>query len=109
MNSSLTDATGLNMTNYFEELNTSESVKYSEIQFDSKYYDLENLNKSKIGNNNLEYKGIHINIHSLPSKFEQLKEPITNIGDLGIQLDFNLLCETFLSEPKCNLYKIPGY
>ena len=44
MNSSLTDAAGLNMNNYFEKLNTSESVTYSEIQFDSKYYDLENLN-----------------------------------------------------------------
>ncbi len=40
-----------------------------------------------------------------------MEELITNIpvGDLGIQLDFILSCEIFLSEPKYNMYKIPGY
>ncbi len=64
MNSSLTDGTGLNMNDYFEELHTSDSVTYSEIQ------QIQHLNESKLGSNNLEYNGIHINIHSLPSKFE---------------------------------------
>ena len=103
INRSLTEATGLNMNDYFEELNTSDSVAYSEIQFDSKYYYLENLNESKFGNIFLEYKGIYLNIHSPPSRLEQLKELITNICDLAFQLDFILLCETFLIEPKWNV------
>ena len=41
---------------------------------------------------------IHLNIHSLPAKHQQLELIIQNMNNKNIQIDFILLCETFLKK-----------
>ena len=49
-----------------------------------------------------KYCALHINIHSLPSKFDQLKHMIARLKDAGITVHFIMLCETFLLDAiKC--------
>lgn len=52
---------------------------------------------------------MHINIHSLPSKHDQLQLIIRRLNNLKIELDYILLCETFLNESNQALYNIEGY
>ena len=59
--------------------------------------------------NNCNYKTLHLNIHSLPAKFDNLKMLISELYSKGIEIDFILLCETFLSEYNAHHFKIPGY
>ena len=59
------------------------------------YYDI--YDSHKIGNNNLGYKytAIHLNIHSLPSKYDQLRNMLSELKDKNIAITFIMLCETF--------------
>ena len=52
---------------------------------------------------------MHLNIQSLPAKFDQLKLLISNLNDQHIYLDFILLCETFLTDNIANQFNISGY
>lgn len=55
-----------------------------------------------------KYNILHINIQSLPAKFDKLKELVTSFQEENIQLDFILLCETFLTDSNMKLFQIPG-
>jgi exonuclease III len=78
-------------------LNTSNSV----------YHD--DLSQFKLNNTSYKYSILHLNIQSLPAKFEKLKELIVTLSDKGAKLDFILLCETFLSDANTSLFDISGY
>ena len=52
---------------------------------------------------------MHINVRSLPDKFDKFKKFLTNLENEKIQFDAILLCETFLSDKNHYLYNIPGY
>ena len=52
---------------------------------------------------------MHINIRSLPDKFDKFKKFLTNLDNEKIQFDAILLCETFLSDNNHDLFNIPGY
>ena len=52
---------------------------------------------------------MHINIRSLPDKFDRLKKILTNLDNEKIQFDAILLCETFLTDTNHDLFNIPGY
>ena len=52
---------------------------------------------------------MHLNIHSLPSKYEQLQLIIRRLNETRIELDYILLCETFLNDNNQKLYNIDGY
>lgn len=52
---------------------------------------------------------MHLNIHSLPSKFSQLKEIISRFRDIQINMHCIMLCETFLTNNNHAFYTIPGY
>ena len=56
-----------------------------------------------------KYHAMHLNIQSLPAKFERLKELICSLNECGTELDFIFLCETFLTDRVTKLYNIPGY
>ncbi len=72
-------------------------------------YNLEDLSKLHISNKKYKFTAMHINIHSIPAKFDQLKNIITEFCEANISLDFILLCETFLADNNARLYEIPGY
>ena len=52
---------------------------------------------------------MHINIRSLPDKFDKFKKFLTNLDNEKIQFDAIQLCETFLSDKNHDLFNIPGY
>ena len=70
----------------------------------SNYNDIDGINIQ-----NYKYSSMHINIYSLPSKFDQLKEIIVKLKLNNTQIDFILLCETFLNDENADMYQIPGY
>ena len=58
---------------------------------------------------NYRHTAIHLNIHSLPAKHDQLQSMISELHDMGIIVDFIMLCETFLSHINCNMFPLTGY
>ncbi len=52
---------------------------------------------------------LHLNIHSLPAKIDNLKLMISDLREKHIVIDFILLCETFLTEYNSHQFNIPGY
>ena len=75
----------------------------------SSYYDLDKLNIDDESNEEYEYTCVHINIQSLPAKFEKLKYLISEFQEQNIDIDFILLCETFLTDNIAQQFNIPGY
>jgi len=74
----------------------------------SPYFD--DLKTIKIENDiNFKYNSLHINIQSLPAKIEKLKELIASLNTHSINIDFILLCETFLKDNIADLFNIHGY
>ena len=52
------------------------------------------MSKLVIRGHNHKYTVIHLNIHSLPSKYDHL---ITNLEDISLVINLFMLCETILS------------
>ena len=52
---------------------------------------------------------MHLNVRSLPDKFDKFKIFLKNFDNEKIQFDAILLCETFLSDKNHDLFNIPGY
>jgi len=80
------------------------------LSINSNYGDITDLVRSirdKSLNNNVT--ALHINIRSLPGKFEEFKEMLGFIEENNVHVDFILLCETFLNEHNAHLYELPGY
>ncbi len=69
-------------------------------------YHLPEQLSTTIDSTNGSLKVIHLNIHSLPDKFDRLK---TLLAIMNITPDIILLCETFLHENNYNNYNLPGY
>jgi exonuclease III len=72
------------------------------------YYELEDLEHVSVREKN-EYRVMHLNIQSLPSKFDNLKIMLYRMQDIGKRLDFILLCETFLTMTNAHMFNIDGY
>ena len=52
---------------------------------------------------------LHLNIQSLPSKFEALEKLINTLDSHKIEIDFIILCETFLHEGNKDLFILAEY
>jgi len=85
----------------------------SSLKLDSPYINTEQiLNTLGFTNdkfNTHEYCSLHLNIQSLPAKFEKLKLLINKLSCQNIYLDFIMLCETFLTDNIAQQFSIPGY
>ena len=100
---------GLNvLEDYFEALNSADTLNYSNVNFNSQYYELDNIHESRL-TEHFQYKALHWNISSLPNKCEDLKAFLLELSDAGIILDFLMLCETFITDENHHLYNLPGY
>lgn len=70
---------------------------------------MDDIHKLNNENTPFQFSCLHINIHSLPAKFDQLQTILEKFETLQIQLHFIFLCETFLNDSKTSQYNIPGY
>ncbi len=75
------------------------------------YYDVDDLKQivTTTRGNRYRYLAIHLNIHSLASKYDQLRTLLSDLHDSGIHINFILLCETFLTGNNASMFPLPGY
>ena len=88
--------------NYFVNINDPNLLTSSNIG--SHCYDIEAIRNIKSVSQNSKFSCMHINIRSLPDKFDKFKLLLTNLENESIQFDLILLCETFISEINHNNY-----
>ncbi len=85
---------------------------FKTLNIQSSYYDVENLKHMKpvySGNHTSELTSMHLNVQSLPAKFDKLKDLLSELNEQNIHIDLILLCETFLNKNNLNMYNLPGY
>lgn len=77
----------------------------------SDYHVIENLKDNLQLNSQMphEYATLHLNIQSLPAKFDKLKLLLNELKEQTIELDFVLLCETFITDNMASHFTLPGY
>ena len=81
----------------------------SESNIDSLYYDIDDLHKCDVLKHNYNICSMHLNIRSLPEKFDKLKLLLTQLDNININIDFILICETYFTDRNHDLYQLPGY
>ena len=81
------------------------------LNMDSVYCDIDHIQSSDLLQtfSKSKYCALHINIHSLPSKYTQLRNMLSRLRDQQIDVQFVLLCETFLTPANADKFPIPGY
>lgn len=89
----------------FDESEKSENI----FNHDCDMCEIENLDPVKCNKMNTEYSIMHINIQSLPAKLSKLEVLINRLAKSNIEIQFILLCETFLNQNNAHLYNIEGY
>ena len=96
---------------YFNFDINSDPNPLTSSNINSNYYDIDSLGLRNIKNyrQNSKFCCMHLNIRSLPDKFDKFKIFLTNLENEKIQFYFILLCETFLSDKNHDLFNISGY
>ncbi len=98
----------LDLNAYFDKYMTDDNINDNPLNLsniESQYQEIKQLSSII----KPEYTTIHLNIQSLPAKFEKMKLLLSEISKQKMCIDFILLCETFLTDNICHLYNIPGY
>ena len=97
--------------NYFNFENSCDPNPLTSGNINTPYHDFDTvgLQHLKDYKQNSKFSCMHLNIRSLPDKFDKLKHFLTNLDNEKIQFDAILLCETFLTDTYHDLFNIPGY
>jgi hypothetical protein len=61
------------------------------------YYDIDEMARFVVSRRGYHYIAIHVNIQSLPSKYDQLRSLVSNMRDIGMLIHLIMLCEAFLT------------
>ncbi len=103
----------LDLTAYVNKFLDDEDIvdnPLNQLNIESPYMNLKELStKYQSSQHKFEYTALHLNIQSLPAKFDKLKLLVYELHNTNIDLDFILICETFLSDSNANQFNIPGY
>ncbi len=73
------------------------------------YIEPDNINLQNYGTGKDQLSILHLNIHSIPSKLDQLKDLLRKLKEKNISIDVILLCETFLTDVSKESCKIDGF
>ena len=71
------------------------------------YYQVDEISDSCPSN--FKYKAMHLNIRSLNENSDRLKILIADLESNQTEIDFLLLCETFLTDISAPIHNINGY
>ena len=93
---------------YFEKDEADFNI-LSESNIDSLYYGIDDLHKCDVVKRNHNICSMHLNIRSLPGKFDKLKLLLSQLDNVNVNIDFILICETYLIERNHDLYHLPAY
>jgi hypothetical protein len=91
------------MNSRFTDADDNE-LDMSNVITSCEYYEIEDLNT-----NNIEMLQSTIHINILPAKYEQLQTLMRRLANINVNIEYILLCETFLNNNNEHLYKIEGY
>ena len=108
MNNSLKLTLNNIIDSYFEKDEADFNI-LSESNIDSLYYGIDDLHKCDVVKRNHYICSMHLNIRSLPGKFDKLKLLLSQLDNVNVNIDFILICETYLIERNHDLYHLPGY
>ena len=88
----------------------TDSIENEDLQsyHNCKYVELDQVNES-LSPNRYTYKAMHFNIRSLNENFHRLQLLLHNLSESSLDLDFILLCETFLNDNNFMMFNLPGY
>ena len=70
---------------------------------------IDDLHKCDVVKRNHNICRMHLNIRSLPDKFDELKLLLSQLDNVNVNIYFILICETYLTERNHDLYHLPGY
>ena len=93
---------------YFEKDEADFNI-LNESNIDSLYYGIDDLHKCDLIKRNHNICSMHLNICSLPDKFDKLKLLLSQLDNVNVNIDFILICETYLTESNHDLFHLPGY
>ena len=102
-------STSVNNSQYESKLNDDDCECPNVLNIDSAFYEIEDIQHSNKHRRDFNHTTLHINIHSLPAKHDQVKTILTRFNDISIPIHFVLLCETFLTDNNAHMCAIPGY
>ena len=74
------------------------------MNVDCMYHEMENLKAFITTDQKYLYTSIHLNIRSLPAKYDQLRTMISELNVMGLAIDFIMICETFLNDDNMNMF-----
>ena len=70
-------------------------ARLSTLQVQSSYTQLDGIDGTADSFRRSRYVALHLNIHSLPRKYTELRNLLDSLKENGIIVHFVLLCETF--------------
>ncbi len=73
------------------------------------YINPEDIKIEEISNSGQQLSILHINIHSIPSKLDNLKSLLNALRNKKIMIDVILICETFITDNNKDSCEIEGY
>ena len=92
-----------------DEDDDEDDTQLLKLNTNCNYYEIEDMKQFITPNMGHKYTAIHMNVWSLPSKYDQIRSMMAKLKEIGITVHFIMLCETFLSDINCKLYPLPGY
>ena len=95
-------------TTQYENIETN---PFNLADINSNYYDVNDILPDKFIHNNFQCKVLHLNIQGLSSQFDQLQTLLSELelSDAHVEIDYILLCETFVNDDNAHLFKLPNY
>ena len=112
MDEILSHNTKLDLRYLYERNIQYENVKtnpFNLVDINSNYYDVNDILPDKFSHNKFQCKVLHLNIQGLSSKFDQLQTLFSQLSDAHVEIDYILLCETFVNDDNAHLFKLPNY
>ena len=101
----------IQLTEYMLDSEKDYHDPFMDNLMESKYYDVDQLSNSYYNKENThkQINVLHLNIQSLPAKFDKLSHLISELYSKHIKFDAILLCETFLKDTIADLFYLSGY
>ena len=112
MDEMLSNYTELDLRYLYERNTQYENIEtnpFNLADINSNYYDVNDILPDKFSHNNFQCKLLHLYIQGLSSKLDQLQTLFSELSDAHVEIDYILLCETFVNDDNAHLFKLPNY
>ena len=95
---------------YLHALNIDDDTNpFNLTNINSNYHDVHYILSDNFRNINVNCRVLHLSIQGLASTFYNLKNLLSHLSEAHVDIDYILLCETFLNDDNAYLCKLPNY